>query len=145
MLDALKIFIWIIQGAAFVTMAAVIFVILADPTEEISGKSDRSGHQTAKFLGGQIKYCKVISFVLFGLGWFFGNPQNMGTFPWTVTAVGFYWLIAGVIFMVAFIYGAARKGSFGKTALNMLRSFGANNILFGIIVTVLSYLLWGGE
>jgi|GEM_PF-6118764 len=145
MLGALNIFTWVIQGVAFATVLAIIIVILADPTEEITGRTDRAGHQTAKFLGGQVKYCKWVLFILFVLGWFFGNPQNMGSFPDTFIIIGFCWLITGTVFMLLFIYGAITKGKFGKTALSTLRSFGTNSMFFGIILTLLSYLLWGGE
>lgn len=144
MLDVLNVFTWVVQIIAFITAAAIIFVIITDPTEEIIGKDERVGHQSAKFLSEQIKYSKWIAVVLLVLGWFFGDPSNMGAFPGTFKTVGICWLIIGTSFMLTFIYGVVRKGKFGKSALSTLKGLGITNVLFGIFMTILSYLLWGG-
>lgn len=145
MVGALNVFTWVIQGIAFLTAAAIIFVIIADPTEEAVGETERVGHQSAEFLGGQINYCKWGAFILLVLGWFFGDPADMGAFPVTCRSIGICWLIIGALFMAAFIYGVAiKKGEFGASALNSLKKFGITNVFFGIFLTLLSYLFWGG-
>ena len=137
MLFTLRLFMLIIQGVALATSAAAIYII---GIKKIDGVANE-GKGEPVFLLSQFKYCKIATFILLIVGWFFCAPDIIGQFAQMCIIIGIVWGLLGAILMLTLIYCLFTKAE--KPIRDYLRKFATGNITYGIFISLLSWLLWG--
>ena len=131
MISLLALFTIVLHIAVLVTAAITLYIF----------GMQKNGSADPLFFVKQQSLFKWTAFCLFLLGWFFGDPLDMGIFPQLFKGVGIIWFVIGLLYAVALVY--ALFGSAPKHVLVQLRKFSIGNIVYGIVITMLSWLLWG--
>jgi hypothetical protein len=101
----------------------------------------RSPGSEPEFFHKQNNVCKIAIGAVLGLGWIFGNPLEIAAFASTYRSIGLFWFFFGVVFLVFLIVGLFTNAS--KLVLEQLRKFGFGDLIFGIAITSVTWLLWG--
>jgi hypothetical protein len=101
----------------------------------------RSPGSEPEFFHKQNNVCKIGIAVLLGLGWLFGNPAEIGSFAQVYQYIGFAWFFFGIAYMLFMIFGLFTNAS--KTVLEQLRKFGFGDLIFGIVITSVTWVFWG--
>ena len=85
--------------------------------------------------------CKTAVICLMALGWLLGDPANMTGFANGIKTAGVFWFGFGVAYMILIIYCLVTEAD--KKMLTGIMKFGSGNLLFGIIISTVGWLLWG--
>ena len=130
MIGIINVFSWLIQIVALVTTAFVGYILYRQPDDS----------EISTFLNKQVKSCKRALVILFVLGWFFGDPNNMERLPGTFRIIGICWLVVGILFMLMILLAAIQR--IGSERIKALLSLSVKNLSFGMIIALTSILLW---
>ncbi|MDR1538232.1 MAG: hypothetical protein LBU32_09610 [Clostridiales bacterium] len=131
MISTLQIFSIVLLIISSLTTAAAVYVfgVLRSPGSE------------PEFFLKQNSICKVTLSCILALGWIFGNPLEVVGFAAVYRSIGLFWFFFGIVFLVMLIVGLFTNAS--KTVMEQLRKFGFGDLVYGLAITSVTWLLWG--
>ena len=130
----------------FAIIIQLLCIVLSLSTMYIFGIR-KNGEADADFFKRLLKLVRRITIILLAMGWILGAPTEIEGFVTFYKYIGILWFVLGAFYLCTLLVGKfAFLGDKGQEekALLFIWQFGVSNIVYGLIMTFVTWFLLMG-